>query len=473
MFKPIQKAIISKFNSDPAMINLDRVLRLPNYLHLKDPSDPFMVKCIKFDPHISYSQEELAISLGCNLSNLDSKTSKKCVVESRVKRDTEVSRNNLTEICVPTPRDPKEFNSLEEAIEFFRQQNLMQLLGITGEIGKLFNCIFHNDTYPSAIIKNDNGQFKYFCNSPDCAYYHENGLDIIDIICKLKSFSFCEAINYLCKRYNITTKWIRTQRIKYSNNIDLLSHREFFEKYSYLNRVIRSGTKVLAGINEIGFENISFEHFSFDDEHVFFFSNRYLAKKIDVSPKLVNKYVNLFCALGLIKKVPESAIPKEFLVRAKQISKQTNQRQINYYVVFDLNEVGDRANQVAKDMLDDGYSSIKSMSRELLVNLFGEDFATGVYSINQESNYAKLLQEEMEKFIIDEIRRKGYVTIDDIYKKTIYVEGEKVSKNGKYVSFKRLIPLLVKSYDFEYRKANKELCQRFGLKGYSYVLYKR
>jgi len=69
--------------------------------------------------------------------------------------------------------------------------------------------------------------------------------------------------------------------------------------------------------------------------------------------------------------------------------------------------------------------------------------------------------------------KKGYVILDDIYAKQIVIDGEIVEKETKYINYKRLIPALIDKYDFEYRKANKELLQRFGLKGYSYVLYKK
>jgi len=50
--------------------------------------------------------------------------------------------------------------------------------------GKNFRCIFHNDNNPSAvIIKNNDGIYKYFCNSPACTCYNGGkGVDIINIV---------------------------------------------------------------------------------------------------------------------------------------------------------------------------------------------------------------------------------------------------------------------------------------------------
>ena len=56
-FRPIQKALIKHFNSDPACINESRVLRLPNFYHNKQ--EPVMVECISFHPEYKYTKEQL------------------------------------------------------------------------------------------------------------------------------------------------------------------------------------------------------------------------------------------------------------------------------------------------------------------------------------------------------------------------------------------------------------------------------
>ena len=56
-FRPIQKALIKHFNSDPACINESRVLRLPNFYHNKQ--EPVMVECISFHPELKYTKEQL------------------------------------------------------------------------------------------------------------------------------------------------------------------------------------------------------------------------------------------------------------------------------------------------------------------------------------------------------------------------------------------------------------------------------
>lgn len=160
----------------------------------------------------------------------------------------------------------------------------------------------------------------------------------------------------MCEQYNIhlknaDTKWAEEQKAKYISNMELLSYQMFAEKYKSLSRVIRSGARVLLEINQIGLENITYEYFGFEGQNVFFFSNRYLAQRMKLSLGLTNQYINLFCVLGLIRKIPKSAVPKEFLERAKLIAEQTGQRQINFYTVIPLEEVADDAEQIAKPII--------------------------------------------------------------------------------------------------------------------------
>jgi len=77
LFKSIQKAIINKFNTDPNIVDLNRILRIPNYLHLKDPSNPFRIKCIKFDSHLRYTQQEIAKALQLDFQTIENNFSNK------------------------------------------------------------------------------------------------------------------------------------------------------------------------------------------------------------------------------------------------------------------------------------------------------------------------------------------------------------------------------------------------------------
>ena len=60
-FRRVQKALIAQFDGDPACVNESRVFRLPGFNHCK--AEPIMVECVKFNPELRYTQEQLLQAL--------------------------------------------------------------------------------------------------------------------------------------------------------------------------------------------------------------------------------------------------------------------------------------------------------------------------------------------------------------------------------------------------------------------------
>jgi putative DNA primase/helicase len=56
-FRHIQKQLVAQFNGDAACINESRVLRIPGFYHCK--GEPILVECVKFNPEIRYTQDQL------------------------------------------------------------------------------------------------------------------------------------------------------------------------------------------------------------------------------------------------------------------------------------------------------------------------------------------------------------------------------------------------------------------------------
>ncbi|WP_243449663.1 DNA primase family protein [Clostridium perfringens] len=56
-FRDIQKKLAKHFNGDGSCINESRVMRVPGFYHCKEK--PVMVKCIKFNPNLFYTQDDL------------------------------------------------------------------------------------------------------------------------------------------------------------------------------------------------------------------------------------------------------------------------------------------------------------------------------------------------------------------------------------------------------------------------------
>jgi putative DNA primase/helicase len=59
-FEPQQRGIAAALGSDPAVIDLPRVMRLPGFRHQKDPSRPAWVRIVATDERLPYRPEDLA-----------------------------------------------------------------------------------------------------------------------------------------------------------------------------------------------------------------------------------------------------------------------------------------------------------------------------------------------------------------------------------------------------------------------------
>ncbi|MCL2071096.1 MAG: hypothetical protein FWH07_02550 [Oscillospiraceae bacterium] len=57
-FRHIQRQLVSHFDGDSACVNESRVMRIPGFYHCKQ--EPVMVECIKFNPELRYTQNQLA-----------------------------------------------------------------------------------------------------------------------------------------------------------------------------------------------------------------------------------------------------------------------------------------------------------------------------------------------------------------------------------------------------------------------------
>jgi putative DNA primase/helicase len=57
LFREVQKKLAEHFHGDKSIVNESRVLRLPGFFHCKE--EPTVVECVKFNPELKYTQQEL------------------------------------------------------------------------------------------------------------------------------------------------------------------------------------------------------------------------------------------------------------------------------------------------------------------------------------------------------------------------------------------------------------------------------
>lgn len=94
-FRDIQKKLAKHFNGDGSCINESRVMRVPGFYHCKE--EPVRVKCIKFNPNLFYTQEDLEKELNYSESEFIVNDDNYIRKKEKNKARRNLSRGNLGE----------------------------------------------------------------------------------------------------------------------------------------------------------------------------------------------------------------------------------------------------------------------------------------------------------------------------------------------------------------------------------------
>jgi hypothetical protein len=94
MFRHIQMQLIQFFDGDKNCVNESRVLRLPNFMHRKDPKKPYPIKVGVFEPKRKYTQEQLKNVL----PQLNEETLRKVLKQSENAFSVHISDDRKTNI---------------------------------------------------------------------------------------------------------------------------------------------------------------------------------------------------------------------------------------------------------------------------------------------------------------------------------------------------------------------------------------
>ncbi|EDT23054.1 DNA primase family protein [Clostridium perfringens] len=92
-FRDIQKKLAKHFNGDGSCINESRVMRVPGFYHCKE--EPVRVKCIKFNPNLFYTQEDLERELNYSESEFIVNDDNYIRKEETNKEEKNLSRGDL------------------------------------------------------------------------------------------------------------------------------------------------------------------------------------------------------------------------------------------------------------------------------------------------------------------------------------------------------------------------------------------
>ncbi|EMU52819.1 hypothetical protein [Clostridium butyricum] len=482
LFTPLQIELINYFGSleirkehaDLSSKTIERLLRIPNYLHLKNPDNPFLVKCIYLNTAIRYTQEDIANALNVDIYNIELTNNKK---SKSNKKSSSKTITNITNLNVKVKNSFTEID-FNDVFKYFRTElDLRDFLMINCSIGQNFSCIFHEDKHPSAQISQaSDGSYRYFCNSSNCNYNNSSGLDIIDIVKLQRNLSTSEALKYLCDLYKIKIidyAWIEqeTQKLEKNYNI-LINFNEFKSMYPNIHRLLRYGYPVIFQLLFVARNSLQNRLFQCDGNSLFFISNRYLAKEISKNLTRTNQYINLLSVLGLVNKINNKDIHKDMLHRAKEIAKKNGHNRISFYTIPDFSLVLSNAELKAK-LMNENRFSINAMSKKYIENIFGTELANDIYLVPiKDLKIRQQIREHLECIVIKNITELGYTTKDIVLDEKIFIGNRFIDFSTRQYELNRVIPDLLQKYDLVYIKANHKINSILGIDTKKFIIVK-
>lgn len=489
----IQEKLIKKFNSDRAIKNPARLMRLPFTKWMKDKNNPFTVNINTFND-IRYSFAEIVDSLEDIESNLPVPVKLNNVIVKRVKENNIdyikrldvkglkhklMGRENVPTIekninfysIVGTKTPPKIYaHNRQEVYEILKTIDLYDFLGIDET---MFNCIFHRDNTPSAniIYNEDTGHSLYKCFSSQC-----NGkvFTIISIVEKLARCNKPKAINFLKEVYNIElieSEWQKETKELLQSNIDYLLSGNLEIEFPLLYKTIKKYIPLLITLHNLAINNVYDESLSDEQKIVFFASIRYIADLIDYGDKKrIGDRINLFAFIDLIGKLSEEDIPEDLLIRAKHEAEKKKQKEIvNFYSIPSYTiELLQEAEKLSK-LFKENNGTMRGWSRELLVRTFGDDVADKVYpkqkgkKLNDKINqFAEIYKSILCAIVLN----KGYTTENECLE---FMEGRFSLKQMKG---KKVLQQCLKELHYNRIRTNKEIKEKYGVaeNGYPFII---
>jgi hypothetical protein len=341
---------------------------------------------------------------------------------------------------------------------------------------KAFNCIFHEDTNPSANIYQDpnTGYYWYKCFSEGCGVVK----DIISITENLLKCNTPKALRFLRDVYNIKfaeTDWQKERREILEANIRLLMDTERLqiiapETYKRIKRYIPD----LIVINSFAIEKIYTENFTDNNGIPIFFASLRFLKKIcgHSDQKRISNIVSLFTFLGLLNKPNQTEIPTFLLEESRHQAALKHQKNvINYYSIPSYcDEILTFSEYKSIEFKSKGLT-MRGLGWELFYRTLGKDEADRVFPQLQGKQLSESGEEfayKVDRLVMRLIAKQGYTMQKQI------IESFEGNKEVIKSRLKRVIPETLDKYDLICIKANNNLKKKFSIdcRGYPNIIIK-
>lgn len=279
----------------------------------------------------------------------------------------------------------------ESAASNYVAQQLMQLdlRSILGVNGEEMPCLIFKGNKAWVDVDSLTGNWRYFTKTEDGTVY---GLNIYDIFEVVEGLSFGDAFAKLTNQLQIQYKggdWVNLQRDMYVHNNTVLHKAEKTIKKDYPNlyKLLKSRLGTLVQLTAYATSQCYTPDYSINGNHVFFGSTSFLAKMEEMSglskasKSAVARSLRLFATLGLIKRHKIEDVPEALAQKGRNVAnnKETGQLDISFFSLKMLDkEVLTAAEEMAINLKNAGITP-STLSYELLVDHFGQNFADEIY----------------------------------------------------------------------------------------------
>ncbi len=261
--------------------------------------------------------------------------------------------------------------TFEEAETVIGTIDIKFFLGIKS---KYFDCQIINGNIASINVDKE-GHYRYFTKVKGANI--GKVLDLIDLIQIINNIGYYEAVRIICVIADINViegEWTNLERQKYADNIDKIQNADILisQGFPKLYKYIYKYAYLLEELNQIAMGLIGSQKESIDGECIFFTSSRYIEKcliekGIKKDHTTIDRLINMFAALGIIKKIPSTQLPKHLLNRAVE-AKNSNpgyKHIATFYIIPKINhELLTEAQKRVTKLINAGIAPTKINSKE-------------------------------------------------------------------------------------------------------------
>lgn len=349
--------------------------------------------------------------------------------------------------------------------------NLQEFLGIDRQDN--FDCIFHYGSKGTGFIfkEKKDGRYLYRCRDPECGFVG----NIIRIIERLQSCNRVEALNFVCKVYDLgleETEYQIHQKQILEENKNMLFNNEIEQQYPELWKKIKRYTPYLYILNDIAKNYIPKEPI-YNDENLipFFTSFRYIANKLKKHDhKRTGNAINFLTFLGLIEKLNIEELDNELF---RKISWYKNKKKYSsYFNVYNIPSYCDKVltnSEKKATQWNQNHFTMSGFSREMILRALGDKEANRVFPQSRGKKIAnthKNLTSQIEKISLSLIDKQGYVTEKQI------VSNIKCKKYDTKKQLKIIMGEFLDKYNLRRIRLNKKLKQELNIDcpGYPFVI---